>query len=589
MPVPFISTAPRAVSNTAVEIFVNRKLKKNSAENVNNYSITNLTVTCAVLDEDGTKVTLTTAPQITGRIYELLIQKIYDIDENVMEPFIKKFLGRGASEQTLPEVEGIIAVDDQTLEISFDRSVTDPSVEGNGMIWDKATNKLAAGSLFYVPCNNTPIDLHSLDEYAYQDPDNANILIVRVGLEKAFDPVHAAPTGKFTLIAAEDKVLYDEGSTAFDPTSQKPMSISIETVEALSANTIRVYFNQPVYGSMLNFARVGITSSYSEAAFFLASAVPANSTKTDYILVLSGDLASLSEYYLIVNPDVDCKIISDSPIESKYVTMRDNDTEALGIQQVCQFISIEILPSYIDNIVVVMNDAKTLDVYYWQDMDTSTEASAALSTNYVIVDQSGAPVTMSNGQPFNPLTDIADIIYHYGQDTARIVLNKTINASGSAYIKFGDIMNAALNATVRENAATPLMVEFGISTDPASKVSIDSAEFNILDSTLTITFNQKSYSMDVSSSYTKADFLRDFSITLGDSGYVLTANDFAQDPDTKMSSSSAADTINVKIIMSDFSLSYLTVEFGPDNTIVGINKERCDFDSSYSVALRDIR
>jgi len=84
-----------ALSNNELEITFNRKLDRESAENIENYIIDNdLEIINAVLDGSNRVVTLITENQTPGTVYRLDISNIEDITGNVMDYITTYFVGK---------------------------------------------------------------------------------------------------------------------------------------------------------------------------------------------------------------------------------------------------------------------------------------------------------------------------------------------------------------------------------------------------------------------------------------------------------------------------------------------------------------
>jgi len=75
-----------ATSSTAVQVTFNEQVDETTVENIANYSITNLTITDAILQSLGKTVELITTAQDGGYAYTITVNNVEDLSGNVIEP-----------------------------------------------------------------------------------------------------------------------------------------------------------------------------------------------------------------------------------------------------------------------------------------------------------------------------------------------------------------------------------------------------------------------------------------------------------------------------------------------------------------------
>jgi len=126
---PKVSEVKIDVNTALISVKFNEKVDAQQAVQTYHYSIDNgLTVTQANLGSDGQTVTLRTSPQQDRQIYNLTISGIPDLAGNVMDTSTNwKF---GAVSNPIAEVHlaSVRAIDQNTLEVSFDRTIKDSDV-----------------------------------------------------------------------------------------------------------------------------------------------------------------------------------------------------------------------------------------------------------------------------------------------------------------------------------------------------------------------------------------------------------------------------------------------------------------------------
>lgn len=438
-----------------------------------------------------------TLPKLTlGTIYTLTVKGLENADGVAMDSagVSATFVGRGNA-STLPELTAVIPVDNQTLKIYFDRDVKDSKIDG--VIWDSSNKTLKAADVFLYSTDGGATTTTLKDgEYAYQDPSNKNVLVVRIDEDDAFKNGSLKLIGKSTLFAT------DKNQLVFVKIADDPAEIVVDNVVALNTTTIRVYFNMPVYGTLNTFADVKNEKAAYSSGIALSNATAIDDTNKVYDFKLASALTS-GTYYLNINGaavDGPNAIIKDkSTTGNGYVGMKDEDTSTAGFQQVRPFAGTTTAAADIKDVYAQMVDDKTIKVYYQQLMNTTTpdntDASASISVldfdNYTIVNGSDVAVTMSDNNSFD-VSDIGKITYDSKDNSATITLNKSIKtAAGGAFLKIDKATaNATQTAFVKDGTST-ISKQFALSTTAAAKVKVDSVSYDSANGVITVKFNQE--------------------------------------------------------------------------------------------------
>ncbi len=435
------------------------------------------------------KVKLTIPKLYLGRIYTLTVNGLVNTDGIPMDAqsISLTFVGRVFQKQ-LPQMTGVLPVDNQTLRIYFDRDVRDNEIDGP--IWDSKANTLADNALFYSVNGNIPVDLEDMNEYVYQDSDNKNVLTVRIDTPSAFSK------GSLKLIGDPLKFAADSRELPFNPISNYPEGILVKNVAALNSMTVRVYFNMPVYGTLDTFADINSTRDYgTSGAITLSNPSEVDETRKAFDFKLSSALKS-GAYYLNLNPAVGVPndIIKDKQtVGIGYVGMKDEDTVAPGLQQLRPFAGVSTIPDDIKDVYAVMTDEKTIRIYYPCLMNKSDVVNPA---NYSLANSIGGETPLKMGyEPgldFSSALHIVQINYDTIDKTATITLNTPIlKGTAAAYILFNtNIYNATGTAQVKDGSS-PIIKQFAINTTASKKVAPDAVTYNADTGKITITMNQE--------------------------------------------------------------------------------------------------
>lgn len=508
------------------------------------------------------KVELTIPKTVSGKIYKLTVKNLANSDEIYMaasDEVSKTFVGDGIS-SSKAKIEGIYAVDNQTLRIYFDRNVMENTIKGKVWSGTRTPGNLYANAL-KVSTNgdNTPeydLDSNSLDttrgedHTAYQDPYEENVLIVRLSVKKFRDNQSTASSRTFRLVANSSIVYSDSGANIleFPYNNTDPYMPEMINVYAENSRSLMVYFNEPVtmvsaptdfviYNS--ESGATGIFNSGNQIRVIGAYKVP-NTLQVNkeysaqWKLILDRDLLPTSTN-VPSSRIVYLYLPARSPHAtdlSTFVPLKPN-TDRSYISN--QFAVSDRAPDNTKAVVeaIYMPNKRTIDVYYSKDMNPNDVKNIV---NYQIVSNSNGTVKADN----NRLVQVSD--YSVSDYKATLYLSEDIQrltySGGTAFTKF----YLAVKSTVKDatginyikaeessiafnsGAASGMVMEFAPSTIEVPRPEI--AEISALDSRFAIDIrmdqkvrfpsaadNNAKIFTDSSATLTPAEILAAFSIT----------------------------------------------------------------------------
>lgn len=597
-----ITSADVQADNVTLRVVFDQAVAADATD-VSKYSINNSVgypekaVINTTVDATGKTVDLTIPKTTVGKAYTLTVKGLANADGVAMatDGVTKTFAGKGLT-ATLPELVAVMASDNQTLKIYFDRAVTDSSIDT--VVWNSGTKQLT-GAFFTVDAA-ADFDLAAAQHVAYKDPSNENVLVVRIVTGDAFKAANKDTTlNAFKLTGTANKFAANKNALVFAPIETEPTEIKIDAVMAVNSTTLRVYFNQPVYGTLATFADIDTvaTDAYGVTPFAtLSNPTAIDATKKVYDFKLSSAMTS-GTYYLNVNPNATvaagagvASVLTDNPLNptntAAFVTVNADNVKKT-------FAGTTTAASDIKNISVLMTNDKTLVVYYPELMKSSDVTTKG---NYELVDASGVAVTMTTGSAaFVAATHIGKIVYSSTTNTATITLNDTIKtATGGAFVKFNTGINNATSTAQVKDVAAAITKQFALNTTAAPKVTISSAEFvngGAGAEVLTVTFNQEfATTSDVAGNTATEVGVLDSLLTLVVTGKTITFADTskvtsitAEDKDGNAITDTTAG--NVKVLKITFTTDDATasavgsVKVKSATGFVGINGNGADTDS----------
>ncbi|MFD3155977.1 cell wall-binding repeat-containing protein [Haloimpatiens sp. FM7330] len=530
-------------------------------------------------------VKLTVPKTVNNVMYKLTVRNLQDIDGKSIEgELISNFSGRGSDGQALKVVKAE-AVDRHTLKICFNMSVKSPLIDGENRIWNSSSNSLNS-KLVNIKGKTTKALGNYGRLYAYEDIKNNNAIIVRSDYLD-FSKYKADSSGKFTLDIKGSK-----DDVKFSYNSEKAASIIVDKVQALNKKSIRIYFNQPVeIEKNADFAKVisniydsdkAKKTTYYYTALnskYLRNATPIDSTHKVYDFTLTGCLNS-SYYYLVVNPHITNSKENGVHDYTKndtsgFVTMKDEDSSLLGIQQVRKFSGSSENPKDINSVSAKMKDCKTIEVCYPEAMNINgnDKKSVLNKKNYKLVDKNGKEI--ASHFLFMHITDIK---YDRNGNKAVITLNEKLPSSESGYyVQLSKDIKNSVDTKYVKSSNGEVKCPFALSNVAAQKVEIaKGTSYSQSNRKLKIKLNEKCISLVP---YDKDILFADFKITLVDANgnsYELKDSDIEKvETNIKDSYSSYDDELNV-VLSSKLKLKsgeIGNVELRANSSLIGINGE----------------
>lgn len=550
------------------------------------------------------QVDLTITKTTVGQLYTVTVKGLENSDGVLMDTagITTKFVGAGLT-STVPSLQAAIATDKNTVKLYFDKDVTDSKIDG--VIWDSSTNTLKTGVLTIAGSSTFGTKaLESYGEYAHQDTTNKNVLVIRID---AADLVAAntQSTGVFTITGAAGDFATGYNTVQLAPSNTNMSSIEVQSVQPLSTNSIRVYFDQPVEIPNVNFAKVATTAAnknnYGSAELSLASAVATDSTHMAYDFMLSGGtLAANASNWLVINPVVTTAAIHDYTIGTNpgYVSMADEDTTTANIQQYREFAGTTSTAGCVNNISVYMKDKRTMVVYYPEVMKSTGAGTDDVTNkaNYTLTDKSGA--SLVNTTFIND--NLTNATYDATTNSVTMVFKADLPGTSNGYgVKFAPTLaNALGNKFVTKSDGTQLVLEMAPSSTDAAKVAISNAVYDATAGTLTITLNQGATThAKIADTTPFIEALADFGITVKESGkdYTIGAGDITSITSSigatsvGDSSTNYADTIVITLNATAAGKidgnSIGTVTIGSGATFNGYNGLRADTTSTFQFSV----
>ncbi|MEV5028016.1 Ig-like domain-containing protein [Paenibacillus sp. LPE1-1-1.1] len=222
-------------ADASLTVKFSEKVNRDIAVQTGRYSIGGLAIVSASLDNEGRTVTLRTSAQQDKTVYSLTVSGIPDLAGNVMETKSGLLFG-GISNPILPvKLQSIAAVNENTIEITFDRDIKDTD----------------AGSLAVtiLKDNGANVSMSGWSKYAVRKPGTNRVVAVqfRTGTDPnpgLFQPGHvytARVTGVSSLISQDGA-----NESAFAGTIAANEAPYAKQVIVLNRTTIKVVFSEPV-------------------------------------------------------------------------------------------------------------------------------------------------------------------------------------------------------------------------------------------------------------------------------------------------------------------------------------------------------
>lgn len=508
-----VTAAVDSSDNTKLVLTFDQSVASDATD-VSKYSIDNgigYPNKAAISSSNAKVVNLTVPKTVEGKIYTITVKGLNNADGVAMATDGVKttFAGKGVS-ATKSEIVAVMATDNQTLQVYFDRDVTDATIDGQ--IWDSSNNTLKSGALTIVNANalnsGLSYDLSLATEFAYQDATNKNVLTVRIATDNAFKTLLANQT-VMKLTGATAKVV-NTAALDFAPNTAEPTMPEIVNVMATDKKTIRVYFSQAIEDisktanlTATKFTLAGAADGTNAIAVAVSSIVKIDSMTYD--LVLAADLDSATTN--VSNGKAFLRIATAgsttfSGVNADYVTDKTGFVElketATGVvAKEFGVSSTAVTADSIKDISILAKDKRTLQVYFPEKMNSTDVQTAA---NYRLVQNTTGTVAVTVLTPSYAVYNSTDnsVMLYFANDIANATTDGTTKLSNFYLAINGAVANAANLKTVKDEVTTitggvytnGLVRQFAISTTSVEIPKVASVSVSDDRYSMTVTFSK---------------------------------------------------------------------------------------------------
>jgi hypothetical protein len=446
-----------------------------TATDVSHYTIDNsigYPEKAATVDGAGNekKVILTIPKTTAGTIYKLTVKGLENADGVAMDSdgVSKTFVGQGNA-SGLPKVEAVLATDDHTIKVYFDRAVDGATIKdkiytGNALIANRLTYKTSAAAAY--------TDLLTLAPYVYKDDDNANVLVIRDNAA-SFD---TSVSSIFDFKANSSYVDPDNDELSFAGNATDATNPEISAAMALDKNTVMVYFSEPIADYVGANAGIFTINTKEDGTGTVVAVNSRVKVDAKTYKLNTGALSNVT-YYLkateAAGADAD-ETISEIKDKTGFMELKSTTSSTTAADYAAyQFAGTDSAASDITDIAVMMTDTRSIEVYYPEAMtngDPTVAADASNVANYEIYKDDGDTVTAT--QPKAAL---------YDSDNKKVILvldSALTGATNNTY--YLAIKNSVKNATkvigvdddrtdLAGSFTSGVLKQFAISTtDPAA-------------------------------------------------------------------------------------------------------------------------
>ncbi|TVY02944.1 Ig-like domain-containing protein [Cohnella terricola] len=233
---PKVTEVKIDVTTAIVSVVFKEKIDPQQAVQTYHYSIDKgLVVTQAVLENDGKTVTLRTSPQQDGSYYTLTISGIPDLAGNVMDPSTNWKFGAVSNPVIQATVQSISAVNQNTLEIVFNRALSDADVKNV-----KITN---------LTDNGPGASMSDWSAFVQRTPGSDRAVTIQYRTRSSGNPALFTSGHVYTARVTGVAGLNASGgadTTAFGGTVvSNPVPYATQAI-VLDGNTIKVMFSEPI-------------------------------------------------------------------------------------------------------------------------------------------------------------------------------------------------------------------------------------------------------------------------------------------------------------------------------------------------------
>lgn len=221
--------------DASLTIKFSEKVNRDIAVQTGRYSIPGLAVVSASLDNEGRTVTLRTSAQQDKTVYNLTVSGIPDLSGNVMDTKSGLLFG-GISNPVLPvKLHSITAVNENTIEVTFDRDIKDSDV--------------GSLSVTILKDNGSNVSMTGWSKFVARKPNTNRVVVVQFRTANAPNPnlfqaghVYSARVTGVSSLVTQDGA----NDTTFAGTVTANELPYAKQVIVLNRTTIKVVFSEPV-------------------------------------------------------------------------------------------------------------------------------------------------------------------------------------------------------------------------------------------------------------------------------------------------------------------------------------------------------
>ncbi|TCT12941.1 hypothetical protein EDC18_11015 [Natranaerovirga pectinivora] len=274
---PSISTVV-AAQNTLTITF-SEKVSEATATNLLNYAFDGGLgyATKAELNDAGTVVTLTTANQTPGKIYNVTVYNVQDVNGNTINTTNnaskKSFVGVGTTSAASLKLQAVSIVNNNTIDLIFDRDLSNANRDDLAIAVSNLTTANQAGLEYTkVLQSNKQVVRVQFRNTASDNPAIFNAGVV----------YEATVTGPANLVTSNNA-----NKKSFAGTNVANVAPQVSAVSPINSTAVKVYFSKPVKGissgsfvikqgnTTLSIASVSVnaTQSVSEVTVNLSTAL----------------------------------------------------------------------------------------------------------------------------------------------------------------------------------------------------------------------------------------------------------------------------------------------------------------------------
>jgi len=279
-------------ADASLTVRFSEKVNRDIAVQTGRYSIPGLAVVSASLDNEGRTVTLRTSAQQDKTVYNLTVSGIPDLAGNVMDTKSGLLFG-GISNPVLPvKLQGITAVNENTIEVSFDRDIKDSDV----------------GSLVVtiLKDNGANVSMSGWSKYAVRKAGTNRVVSVQFRTSTDSNPNLFQPGRVYSARVTGVSSLNTqngENDTTFAGTVVPNEAPYAKQVVVINRSTIKVLFSEPVKN--VNETSFALAEQGGEAVRISHDELNnTGAVVTEVTLKMSNDLKAGQVYVLTFKPGI---------------------------------------------------------------------------------------------------------------------------------------------------------------------------------------------------------------------------------------------------------------------------------------------